>query len=100
MLFVRRQLVLRSERVPNCQKCGQHGRKSRLKGHKRICPFKECTCAKLKKDKLQRDGEMRWKPISRTVEITIEKPVFVLLCKFVHKLELRSKWQKLPLHQQ
>ncbi|KIH59957.1 DM DNA binding domain protein [Ancylostoma duodenale] len=35
-----------SKRVPNCQKCGQHGRKSRLKGHKRICPFKECTCAK------------------------------------------------------
>ncbi|KAE9419492.1 hypothetical protein Angca_004329, partial [Angiostrongylus cantonensis] len=34
------------ERVPNCQKCGQHGRKSRLKGHKRICPFKECKCAK------------------------------------------------------
>ncbi|EPB67308.1 DM DNA binding domain protein [Ancylostoma ceylanicum] len=36
-----------SKRVPNCQKCGQHGRKSRLKGHKRICPFKECTCAKV-----------------------------------------------------
>uniref|UniRef100_A0A0N4VK48 DM domain-containing protein n=1 Tax=Enterobius vermicularis TaxID=51028 RepID=A0A0N4VK48_ENTVE len=35
-----------SERVPNCQKCGQHGRKSRLKGHKRVCPYKECSCAK------------------------------------------------------
>ncbi|CAI2355440.1 unnamed protein product [Caenorhabditis sp. 36 PRJEB53466] len=35
-----------SKRVPNCQKCGQHGRKSRLKGHKRNCPFRECTCAK------------------------------------------------------
>ncbi|EGT55583.1 CBN-DMD-10 protein [Caenorhabditis brenneri] len=35
-----------SKRVPNCQKCGQHGRKSRLKGHKRNCPFRECPCAK------------------------------------------------------
>ncbi|PIO63237.1 DM DNA binding domain protein [Teladorsagia circumcincta] len=36
----------RGERVPNCQKCGQHGQKSRLKGHKRLCPFKDCLCAK------------------------------------------------------
>ncbi|XGW03542.1 hypothetical protein V3C99_015039 [Haemonchus contortus] len=35
-----------SKRVPNCQKCGQHGQKSRLKGHKRLCPFKDCPCAK------------------------------------------------------
>ncbi|VDK27086.1 unnamed protein product [Gongylonema pulchrum] len=34
------------ERVPNCQKCGQHGRKSRLKGHKRVCPYRDCDCAK------------------------------------------------------
>lgn len=36
-----------SERVPNCQKCGQHGKKSRLKGHKRVCPFRECDCVKV-----------------------------------------------------
>lgn len=35
-----------TKRVPNCQKCGQHNRKSRLKGHKRVCPFKDCNCAK------------------------------------------------------
>ncbi|CAD5232703.1 unnamed protein product [Bursaphelenchus xylophilus] len=35
-----------TKRVPNCQKCGQHGRKSRLKGHKRVCPFKDCNCPK------------------------------------------------------
>uniref|UniRef100_A0A0N5AJN1 DM domain-containing protein n=1 Tax=Syphacia muris TaxID=451379 RepID=A0A0N5AJN1_9BILA len=36
----------KGERVPNCQKCGQHGRKSRLKGHKRVCPYKDCKCPK------------------------------------------------------
>uniref|UniRef100_A0A1I7XLK5 DM domain-containing protein n=1 Tax=Heterorhabditis bacteriophora TaxID=37862 RepID=A0A1I7XLK5_HETBA len=35
-----------SKRQPNCQKCGQHGRKSRLKGHKRLCPFRDCPCPK------------------------------------------------------
>ncbi|CAI4222655.1 unnamed protein product [Auanema sp. JU1783] len=35
-----------SKRIPNCQKCGQHGRKSRLKGHKRVCPYKDCPCFK------------------------------------------------------
>ncbi|CAJ0948351.1 unnamed protein product, partial [Mesorhabditis belari] len=35
-----------TKRIPNCQKCGQHGRKNRLKGHKRVCPFKDCTCPK------------------------------------------------------
>ncbi|KAI6212940.1 hypothetical protein M3Y94_00089300 [Aphelenchoides besseyi] len=35
-----------TKRVPNCQKCGQHGRKARLKGHKRVCPFKDCNCQK------------------------------------------------------
>ncbi|MFH4974458.1 hypothetical protein AB6A40_001167 [Gnathostoma spinigerum] len=37
---------VKGERVPNCQKCGQHGRKSRLKGHKRVCPYRDCSCAK------------------------------------------------------
>ncbi|WKY08839.1 hypothetical protein Q1695_001761 [Nippostrongylus brasiliensis] len=41
-----RMIRVKGERVPNCQKCGQHGQKSRLKGHKRVCPFKDCTCAK------------------------------------------------------
>ncbi|PAV92016.1 hypothetical protein WR25_22683 [Diploscapter pachys] len=34
------------ERRPNCQRCAQHNVVNRLKGHKRICPFKECFCAK------------------------------------------------------
>ncbi|KAH7730134.1 DM DNA binding domain-containing protein [Aphelenchoides avenae] len=35
-----------SKRIPNCQKCGQHGRKARLKGHKRVCPYRDCECPK------------------------------------------------------
>ncbi|KAI1706573.1 DM DNA binding domain-containing protein [Ditylenchus destructor] len=37
---------MKGERVPNCQKCAQHGKKARLKGHKRYCAYKECSCAK------------------------------------------------------
>ncbi|TKR61587.1 hypothetical protein L596_028680 [Steinernema carpocapsae] len=40
------ETVSYSKRVPNCQKCGQHGRKSRLKGHKRSCPYRDCNCPK------------------------------------------------------
>ncbi|KAI6230027.1 Doublesex-and mab-3-related transcription factor 3 [Aphelenchoides fujianensis] len=35
-----------TKRIPNCQKCGVHNRKARLKGHKRVCPFKDCNCTK------------------------------------------------------
>ncbi|CAJ0929799.1 unnamed protein product, partial [Mesorhabditis belari] len=34
------------ERRPNCQRCAQHNLANRLKGHKRVCPFRECICAK------------------------------------------------------
>uniref|UniRef100_A0A914WCN5 DM domain-containing protein n=1 Tax=Plectus sambesii TaxID=2011161 RepID=A0A914WCN5_9BILA len=39
-------ILVRRERIPNCQKCGQHGRKARLKGHKRSCPYRACNCPK------------------------------------------------------
>ncbi|CAD5231823.1 unnamed protein product [Bursaphelenchus xylophilus] len=35
-----------SERMPHCQRCAQHNVKNRLRGHKQVCPFKDCTCPK------------------------------------------------------
>uniref|UniRef100_A0A7E4VR91 DM domain-containing protein n=1 Tax=Panagrellus redivivus TaxID=6233 RepID=A0A7E4VR91_PANRE len=34
------------ERLPHCQRCAQHNVINRLKGHKRVCPFRDCPCIK------------------------------------------------------
>uniref|UniRef100_A0AC35TN70 DM domain-containing protein n=1 Tax=Rhabditophanes sp. KR3021 TaxID=114890 RepID=A0AC35TN70_9BILA len=34
------------ERLPHCQRCAQHGAQARLKGHKKLCPYRECGCIK------------------------------------------------------
>uniref|UniRef100_A0AC34QNR3 DM domain-containing protein n=1 Tax=Panagrolaimus sp. JU765 TaxID=591449 RepID=A0AC34QNR3_9BILA len=34
------------ERLPHCQRCAQHNVQNRLKGHKRFCAFRDCSCAK------------------------------------------------------
>ncbi|KAI6228741.1 DM DNA binding domain protein [Aphelenchoides fujianensis] len=35
-----------NERLPHCQRCSQHGRRNRLRGHKAVCEFRECRCPK------------------------------------------------------
>ncbi|KAI6189671.1 CBR-DMD-3 protein [Aphelenchoides bicaudatus] len=36
----------KEERLPHCQRCAQHKVRNRLRGHKSVCQFRDCSCAK------------------------------------------------------
>ena len=38
------KMNVRKERKPSCTLCSNHGVRSNLKGHKRLCPFSNCDC--------------------------------------------------------
>ncbi|XP_032289720.1 doublesex- and mab-3-related transcription factor dmd-4 [Drosophila virilis] len=40
------QLAKASNRVPKCARCRNHGIISELRGHKKLCTYKSCKCAK------------------------------------------------------
>ena len=45
MIHIRKERIhIRKERKPSCTLCSNHGVRSNLKGHKRLCPFLNCHC--------------------------------------------------------
>ena len=39
-------VAMRPPRVPMCAACRNHGQIARLRGHKKLCPYRNCSCKK------------------------------------------------------
>lgn len=72
------------ERRPNCQRCAQHNLVNRLKGHKRVCAYRECTCAKCQ---VVRNKEARLS--SRKLKVVAERQRLM-----ADQIKLRRKQKK------
>uniref|UniRef100_A0A914EI61 DM domain-containing protein n=1 Tax=Acrobeloides nanus TaxID=290746 RepID=A0A914EI61_9BILA len=93
-----------TKRIPNCQKCAQHGLQARLKGHKQKCSYRYCECSKCKviseRQKLMADQiKMRRHQMKNTKEMKNSSPYPLILCQESYKPSRSSIKSDMPFVQ-
>uniref|UniRef100_A0A0N5C6J1 DM domain-containing protein n=1 Tax=Strongyloides papillosus TaxID=174720 RepID=A0A0N5C6J1_STREA len=82
-----KSIISSTERLPHCQRCAQHGLQSRLKGHKKLCPYRNCDCVKcqvvVERQRLMAD-QIKLRRKQRKEKIQTQKPA--INKEFPHKL--------------
>ncbi|CEF64124.1 Doublesex-and mab-3-related transcription factor 3 [Strongyloides ratti] len=71
---------INTERLPHCQRCAQHGLQSRLKGHKKLCPYRNCDCVKcqvvVERQRLMAD-QIKLRRRQRKEKVRNQKPAVI-----------------------